>query len=51
MALPRMAAISEVQWTEPEQKDLEGFLKRLPQLVNIYRNEGYNYAKYIPQAQ
>ena len=36
MELPRMAALSEIQWTMPEKKNYEGFLKRLPQLVDIY---------------
>lgn len=47
MELPRMAALSEVQWTMPEKKNYENFLSRMPRLVGIYNLEGYNYAKHI----
>lgn len=41
--LPRMAALAEIQWTEPNKKDFEGFKERLPRLLNIYRQRGYDY--------
>lgn len=47
MELPRMAALSEVQWTMPEKKDYQNFMQRLPQLVQIYDLMHYNYAKHI----
>ena len=47
MELPRMAALSEVQWCAPEQKDFDAFIRRLQRLVGVYRLEGYNYAKVI----
>lgn len=47
MILPRMAALAEVQWTEPEKKDYNDFTKRLPQLMNIYQHDGLNYAKHV----
>ena len=47
MLLPRMAALSEVQWTQAEKKDYDNFLERLPQLINLYDKAGYNYAKHI----
>ena len=47
MELPRLAAICEVQWTQPSQKDYEYFTKRLPQLIAQYDNEGYNYSRRI----
>jgi len=47
MIMPRMAALAEVQWTQPEKKDYINFAKRLPQLLKIYQNEGYNYAKHV----
>ena len=47
MALPRWAALSEVQWTMPDKKNYENFLTRLPQLIKIYDAEGYNYAKHV----
>jgi len=45
--LPRLAALSEVQWTQPEKKDYKNFTQRLPQLMQLYEREGYNYAKHI----
>ena len=47
MALPRWAALSEVQWTMPDKKNYENFLTRLPQLIKMYDAEGYNYAKHV----
>lgn len=47
MALPRWAALSEVQWTDPKNKNYEDFLNRLPQLIKWYDAEGYNYAKHV----
>ena len=43
--LPRMAALAEVQWTQPDQKDYDDFLKRLPRLTTIYDQEGWKYCK------
>lgn len=47
MEMPRIAAMSEVQWTDPAQKDYAYFYKRLPQLLRQYENQGYHYAKYV----
>lgn len=47
MALPRYAALSEVQWTQPDKKNYEDFKKRLPALIKIYEANGYNYAKHV----
>jgi len=44
MELPRMAALSEIQWSGAEKKNYECFLSRLPQLTNLYDVKGYNYA-------
>lgn len=46
-ALPRMAALSEVQWTAPERRDYESFTKRLSQLVAHYKAKGYRYATHL----
>ncbi len=47
MLLPRLAAISEVAWSEyDEKRDYDNFMERLPSLVNIYAQYGYNYAPY-----
>lgn len=47
MVLPRMAALCEVQWMQPEQKNYEDFLSRLIPLIEIYKANNYNYAKHI----
>lgn len=47
MALPRWAALAEIQWTNPGKKNYEDFLARLPQLINMYAAEGYNYATHV----
>ncbi len=47
MELPRMAALSEVQWCSPEQKSYCAFIDRLQRLVDVYKREGYNYSKVI----
>ncbi len=43
MVLPRLAALCEVQWTQPEQKNLDDFLKRLPRMELLYSTLGYKY--------
>ena len=47
MLLPRLAAMSEVQWMQPEKKNYEAFLKRLPQLLALYDKLGYHYATHV----
>lgn len=47
MELPRMAALAEVQWIQPEQKDYHDFKCRMPGLIANYEREGYNYARHI----
>lgn len=51
MLLPRLAAMCEVQWMHPDNKDYESFLTRLPQLVTLYDRLGYNYAKHVLEAK
>lgn len=51
MALPRWAALCEVQWSQPGKKDYADFLARLPRLADIYAAEGYNYAKHVFNAK
>ena len=41
--LPRMAALAELQWLQPELKDYQDFKARLPRLVNLYRHYGWTY--------
>ena len=45
--LPRLGAMSEVQWCNPEQKDFENFKARLPQLKKLYDLLGYKYCKQV----
>lgn len=47
MELPRMAALAEVQWRQPNQKDYTDFQKRLSGLLPLYNLNGYNYARHI----
>lgn len=48
--LPRMAALAEIQWTRPEQKDFKGFLQRLPAMLAIYKNRGYDFRQDVYDA-
>lgn len=47
MALPRWAALSEIQWSAANKKNYKNFLTRLPQLIGWYNVEGYNYGKHV----
>lgn len=51
MVLPRWAALSEVQWSDPGKKNYAHFLSRLPRLINWYEASGYNYAKHVFEVQ
>lgn len=48
--MPRIAALCEIQWTEPGKKNLDGFLKRLRHQLDIYTLRGYNYKQDIEEA-
>ena len=47
MELPRMAALCEVQWCKPENKDYNSFRQRLLPLLKLYEVYKYNYAKHL----
>lgn len=47
MALPRLAALSEVQWSQPALKDYNSFTNRLTEFTHLYDRLGYNYAKHL----
>lgn len=47
MLLPRMAALSEVQWCQAENKDWERFYESADEFCAIYDMAGYNYARHI----
>ena len=47
MLLPRLDAISEVQWCQSAQKDFEDFKTRLPRIKRLYDALGINYCRDI----
>jgi len=47
MVLPRLAALSEVVWTNADKKNYGNFLNRLSDFLKIYDKLKYNYAKHI----
>lgn len=47
MILPRMAALSEVQWTPVARKNFDEFVKRETHMTNIYDRCGYRYAIHL----
>lgn len=47
MLLPRLDAISEVQWTEPAKKDFDDFKKRLQHQFKLYDILGVNYCRTV----
>ena len=47
MLLPRLAALSEVQWCNRENKSWERFVESADDFCAIYDAAGYNYAKHI----
>ena len=46
MALPRLAALAEIQWCQQGTRKYSEFLKRLPQLFALYGEKNYNFAKH-----
>ena len=51
MLLPRMAALSEVQWCQMENKSWERFMDSADEFCAIYDIMGYNYGKHIFEAK
>lgn len=47
MVLPRMDALSEVQWCQPDNKDIERVKKSLEHMGRIYDNAGYTWCKAV----
>ena len=47
MLLPRLAALSEVQWCSADRKDWARFSKAATAFCEIYRMMGYNYATHM----
>ena len=46
-ALPRMSALAEVQWTQPDCKDYKAFLQRLTRFTSLFERYHYTYAKHL----
>lgn len=51
MAIPRVDALSELQWTDGKDKNYASFLVRLEKMRKIYDKLGYNYAKHVFNGQ
>ena len=41
--LPRLSAVSELQWSAPESRNYEGFLSRLQRMEALYTARGWNW--------
>lgn len=51
MILPRMSALSEVVWTQKENKDWKDFKFRLNKMKDRYEAMEFNYAKHVFETQ
>lgn len=47
MMMPRIDALTEIQWTDPSKKNFEDFKTRLARMVKLYDKYGYNYSKHV----
>ena len=47
MLLPRLSALSEVQWCEPDRKSFDRFMKDISCMTRLYEKSGCNYAKHV----
>lgn len=47
MLLPRLCALSEVQWCLPGRKSFDRLMKDMPRMASLYENLGYDYAKHV----
>lgn len=47
MIFPRMIALAEVLWTQPENKNYDDFLKRLSIYKAVLERDSVNYAKHV----
>ncbi|WP_418943561.1 beta-N-acetylhexosaminidase [Phocaeicola plebeius] len=48
--MPRIAALAEIQWSKPENKNIKDFMERLKHQLDIYKVYGYNYKEDIHEA-
>ena len=47
MAMPRMDALTELQWNNPQERDFDAFVERCRKMAQLYDLYHYNYAKHI----
>lgn len=47
--IPRISALSELQWADPKTKDFKAYLKKLPHQMALYKRYGFNYKEDIEQ--
>ena len=47
MALPRMEALTEIQWNNPQNRDFEAFVERCRHMKQLYELYHYTYADHI----
>ena len=47
MLLPRIAALSEVQWCNADRKDYARFLDSMDEICDVYSSLGYNFAGHV----
>ena len=47
MAMPRMDALAELQWNNPQERDFEAFVERCRKMTRLYDLYHYNYATHI----
>ena len=47
MALPRMDALTELQWNNPQERDFETFVERCRKMAQLYDLYHYTYADHI----
>ena len=48
--MPRIAALSELQWSNPANKNLDSFLGRLQHQLDVYTAHGYHFKQDIYEA-
>lgn len=51
MLLPRLAALSEVVWSDPKQKNYGRFVNDLQRLVKFYKRDGFTVAPHVIKAE
>ena len=47
MALPRLAALAEIQWTQRGKKNFDEFSQRAIRMMQLYDEQNYNYARHL----